>query len=133
MCTSVISTRSGCTDSVSAEKPTWCAWTDGWVARSLSNKYRRAVFHEQTTREYMEQLEEEVKDDPVLGVAALDRWKEEEKEWLEKVVKLEEHKDLENIYELKEKHRECSCVTGNNRKLTRCYRSFARGNAQDTH
>ncbi|KAF7796946.1 hypothetical protein EIP86_008132 [Pleurotus ostreatoroseus] len=75
------------------------------LARSLSNKYRRAVFHEQTTREYMEQLEEEVKDDPVLGVAALDRWKEEEKEWLEKVVKLEEHKDLENIYELKEKNR----------------------------
>lgn len=95
------------------------ACVDELVARSLKNKYRRAIFHERTTREYMEQLEEEVKENPLLGVAALDQWKKEEKDWLEKVVKLEEHKTLDNIYELKDEHREYICVRRDERNLMR--------------
>ncbi len=80
--------------------------TETFIAKALKGKYERAVIHSQRTQDYVDQLEEEIKASEVMGLSLLEDWKESEAKWLEDVVQMEKHADLENPYEIKVEKRE---------------------------
>ena len=81
-------------------------WTDTSKAKSLKGKYERAVLHSKRTQDYIDQLEEEIKSSEVIGPALLEEWKQFEEKWLEDVVQMDKHENLENPYEIKVENRE---------------------------
>ena len=70
-------------------------------AKALKGKYERAVIHSKRTQDYIDQLEEEIKASEVIGPALLEEWKRFEEQWLEDVVQMDKHENLENPYEIK--------------------------------
>ena len=63
----------------------------------LMDKLRPAEVHLDALEEYMETLEQSVIKN--CGQSSLDEWKAREDEWKRKVVNIQEHHDLENVYE----------------------------------
>ncbi|THG93084.1 hypothetical protein EW026_g8052 [Hermanssonia centrifuga] len=68
------------------------------MATFLHHKYVEAETMHARAAETFKKLEDEIKES-ILGPQKLAEWKRDETEWIGKVVKMEEHKDLKNPYE----------------------------------
>ena len=68
------------------------ATLNGWTARTLTDKYDEAVKYRDKAKTYLDGVEE--------GIPGhvLRQWKEEEAEWLTKVVDIKNHKTLDNPF-----------------------------------
>lgn len=64
------------------------------------------MIHSKRTQDYIDQLEEEIRSSEVIGADLLEEWKRFEQKWLEDVVQMEKHENLENPYEIKVENRE---------------------------
>ncbi|KAJ3552341.1 hypothetical protein NM688_g4199 [Phlebia brevispora] len=68
------------------------------MAKTLRRKWDAAVEHSQKVKTYVANLEKEIERSSI-GAAQLRRWKRRELDWLDKVVDMKKHEDLENPYE----------------------------------
>ena len=75
------------------------------AAKLLTTRLERALYELDRTETYLERLEQEVKDGEI-GEETLDKWKTNEADFLERVLDINEHKDLANPYEPRSEKRE---------------------------
>lgn len=75
------------------------------AAKLLTARLERALYESDRTETYLERLEQEVKDGEI-GEETLEKWKANEADFLERVLDINEHKDLVNPYEPRNEKRE---------------------------